>query len=101
MKKFFAFAMMAMMVSGLYAETLKTVVFTPNPKLTCANCEKKVKTNIRFVKGCKSIETSVPENSVTITYDAEKATIADFEKAFEKIGRPVTVKEQPKDAVKK
>lgn len=100
MKKFFAIAAMALMVSGAYAETLKTVVFTPTPKMTCKNCENKVKSNIRFVKGTKTIETNVPTNTVTITYDADKATIADYEAAFKKIGRPVTVKEQPKDASK-
>ena len=101
MKKFFAIAAMALMVSGAYAETLKTVVFTPTPKMTCKNCEKKVKDNVRFVKGTKTIETNVPNNTVTITYDADKATIADYEAAFKKIGRPVTIAEQPKDAKKK
>jgi len=101
MKKYFVLAIMALAATGMYAETLKTVVFTPTPKLTCQNCEKKVKTNIRFVKGTKTIETSVPNNTVTITYDADKATIADYEAAFKKIGRPVTVKEEPKEAKKK
>lgn len=100
MKKFFAIAIMALMTSGMYAETLKTVVFTPTPKMTCKNCEKKVKDNVRFVKGTKTIETSVPNNTVTITYDADKATIKDFEEAFKKIGRPVTIAEQPKDVKK-
>lgn len=100
MKKFFAIAIMALMTSGLYAETLKVVVFTPNPKMTCKNCEKKVKDNVRFVKGTKTIETNVPNNTVTITYDADKATIKDFEEAFKKIGRPVTIAEQPKDVSK-
>lgn len=101
MKKLFVLAIMALAATGMYAETLKVVVFTPNPKLTCENCEKKVKSNIRFVKGTKTIVTSVPNNTVTITYDADKATIADYEAAFSKIGRPVTVKEEPKDAKKK
>ena len=100
MKKFFAIAAMALMVSGANAETLKTVVFTPTPKMTCQNCEKKIKSNVRFVKGTKTIETSVKENKVTITYDAEKATIKDYEEAFKKIGRPVTIAEQPKEAKK-
>lgn len=100
MKKIIAIAAMALMVSGVYAETLKKVVFTPTPKMTCQNCEKKIKSNVRFVKGTKTIETSVKENTVTITYDADKATLADYEAAFKKIGRPVAVKEQPKEVKK-
>ena len=100
MKKIILSAMVALMAVGASAETLKTVVVTPTPKLTCQNCEKKVKDNVRFVKGTKKIETSVKDNTVTITYDADKAKVADYEAAFKKIGRSITVKEEPKDAKK-
>jgi len=101
MKKLIVCALVAMMAAGASAETLKKVVFTPSPKLTCKNCEAKTKENVRFVKGTKKIETSVPDNTVTITYDADKATLADYEEAFKKIGRTVTVKEEPKEVKKK
>lgn len=100
MKKIILSAMVALMAACASAETLKTVVVTPTPKLTCQNCEKKVKDNVRFVKGTKKIETSVKDNTVTITYDADKAKVADYEVAFKKIGRNITVKEEPKDAKK-
>lgn len=100
MKRFILSAMVALMAAGASAETLKTVVVTPTPKLTCQNCEKKVKDNVRFVKGTKKIETSVKDNTVTITYDADKAKVADYEVAFKKIGRNITVKEEPKDVKK-
>lgn len=100
MKKIILSAMVALMAAGASAETLKTVVVTPTPKLTCQNCEKKVKDNVRFVKGTKKIETSVKDNTVTITYDADKAKVADYEAAFKKIGRNITVKEEPKDVKK-
>lgn len=100
MKKIILSAMVALMAAGASAETLKTVVVTPTPKLTCQNCEKKVKDNVRFVKGTKKIETSVKDNTVTITYDADKAKVADYEFAFKKIGRNITVKEEPKDVKK-
>lgn len=100
MKKIILSVMVALMAAGASAETLKTVVVTPTPKLTCQNCEKKVKDNVRFVKGTKKIETSVKDNTVTITYDADKAKVADYEVAFKKIGRSITVKEEPKDAKK-
>lgn len=63
-----------------------TLVVTTTPVMHCQNCEKKIKSNIRFVKGTKKIETSVPNQSVTIIYDSKKATYADYEKAFKKIG---------------
>ena len=100
MKKIILSVMVVLMAAGASAETLKTVVVTPTPKLTCQNCEKKVKDNVRFVKGTKKIETSVKDNTVTITYDADKAKMTDYEAAFKKIGRSITVKEEPKDAKK-
>ncbi len=66
-----------------------TLVVTPTPQMHCANCEKKIKQNIRFVKGTKRIETSVPKQEVTIVYDSNKATFADYVKAFSKIGYEV------------
>ena len=52
----------------------------------CTNCEKKIKSNIRFVKGTKQIETSVPNQTVTIVYDGRKTKYDDFVAAFKKIG---------------
>ena len=45
-----------------------------------------LKKNTRFVKGTKKIETSVPNQTVTIVYDGRKTTYADYESAFKKIG---------------
>lgn len=63
-----------------------TLVVTTTPQMHCANCEKKIKQNIRFVKGTRKIQTSVPRQGVTIVYDPAKATLADYVKAFGKIG---------------
>ena len=38
----------------------------------CEGCENKIKKNIRFVQGTKKIETSVPNQTVTIVYDGSK-----------------------------
>ena len=51
--------------------------------------EKMLKKNIRFVKGTKKIETSVPNQTVTTLYDGRKTTYADYESAFKKIGYSV------------
>jgi len=73
-----------------------TLLVTTTPQMHCANCEKKVKTNIRFVKGVKSIETSVPEQTVKIVYDPSKSKYSDFEAAFKKIGYEIKPTKQPK-----
>ena len=65
-------------------KTLKTVVFTTNPKMHCENCEKRIKNNLRFEKGVKKIETDIEKQTVTITYDADKTTVDDLLKGFEK-----------------
>ena len=61
-------------------------VSTTAPQMHCANCEKKIKGNIRFVKGVRRIETSVPKQTVTIVYDSKKSNYEDFVEAFRKIG---------------
>ena len=83
--------------SACFAKDIKTVVFTTNPQMHCNNCEKKIKENIRFEKGVKSIKTSLDTKTVTIEYDADKTTIANIIKGFEKIKYEAKeVKENPK-----
>ena len=88
--------MMAMAIASFSASAQKavssdTLVITTNPQMHCTNCEKKIKSNIRFVKGVKKIETSVPEQKVTIIYNPKKSTYQDFVKAFKKIGYDIAV----------
>ena len=89
MKKLIAITALTLMMGSVFAEDIKTIVYTPTPKMTCANCEKKIKTNVRFVKGTKKIETSLKDQTITITYDADKAKPADYVEALAKIGRQV------------
>ena len=42
-------------------QSLDTLVVTTNPQMHCSGCETRIKQNIRFVKGVKKIETSVPQ----------------------------------------
>ncbi|MBQ9822380.1 MAG: cation transporter [Muribaculaceae bacterium] len=67
------------------AKDIKTVVLTTVPQMHCENCEKRIKENIRFEKGIKKIETDVEHQTVTITYDADKTTVENIIKGFEKI----------------
>ena len=63
------------LATASYAKNIKTVVLTVNPEMHCANCEKKIKDNIRFEKGVKSIKTNIEDKTVTIEYDADKTTV--------------------------
>ena len=72
-------------VSVCLAKDIKTVVLTTTPQMHCANCEKKIKENIRFEKGIKSIKTNLDDKTVTIEYDADKTTVPDIIKGFKKI----------------
>lgn len=89
MKKVFTVALLALMTASMMAgnETKNdTLVVTTTPVMHCAKCENRIKQNVRFVKGVKKIETSVPNQTVTVVYDKKKATYEDFVAAFKKIG---------------
>ena len=61
MKKILVMFTMMMVAMVTFAKDIKTVVFTTTPQMHCAACENKIKSNLRFEKGIKSIETSVPD----------------------------------------
>lgn len=91
---FFAIMIMALTVAG---KDIKTLVLTTNPQMHCENCENKIKNNIRFEKGVKSIETNIAAQTVTIVYDADKTTEDAIIQAFAKINytaRKVTCGEE-------
>lgn len=93
MKKNLLMAFMLMLAGNSFAQTAAdTLVVTTQPQMHCQNCEKKIKSNIRFVKGTKKIATSVKDQKVTIVYDARKAKYADFVEAFKKIGYEIKKK---------
>lgn len=86
MKRFSLLLMMLMMSISIFAKgELKTVVYTTNPVMHCQNCENKIKNELKFVKGIKKIETSVENQTVTITYDEAKTSPEKIEKAFSNI----------------
>ena len=72
----------AVMVS---AKDMKTLVVTTNPKMSCQNCENKIKGNLRFEKGIHKIETDLKNQTVTVTYDADKTNETKITEAFGKI----------------
>lgn len=76
--------MMLTAVVGL-AKDIKTAIFTTNPEMHCESCENKIKGNLRFEKGIKSIKTDLKSKTVTIQYDADKTNVQNIIKGFKKI----------------
>lgn len=93
MKKNLLTAFMLMLAGNSFAQTAAdTLEVTTQPQMHCQNCEKKIKSNIRFVKGTKKISTSVDDQKVTIVYDGKKAKYNDYVEAFKKIGYEIKKK---------
>lgn len=80
--------LMVMMLTAVVgiAKNIKTVVLTTTPIMHCESCENKIKGNLRFAKGVKQIETNIAEQTVTVSYDADKTTPAKLAAAFGKFG---------------
>lgn len=89
-KQILLFALLSLGLS-VFAKDIKTVVVTTNPQMHCESCEKKIKDGIKFEKGVKEIVTSVPDQTVTIKYDADKTTTDKLFKAFGEVGYEVKV----------
>ena len=75
---------MALVTIVALAKDIQTVVVTTMPQMHCENCENRIKNNLRFEKGVKKIETNIEKQTVTITYDADKTTVEQLLKGFEK-----------------
>lgn len=65
---------------------LRVLVMTPTPQMHCENCENKIKKNLRFESGVKKIETSLKEQTVTVTYDGTKTDVKKIQTAMKEIG---------------
>lgn len=90
-----SFALLALTAAAKSNDNnLDTLVVTTTPQMHCANCENRIKKNIRFVPGTKKITTSVPDQQVIIIYDPRKATPADYTAAFAKLGYQITPKQR-------
>lgn len=73
------------------AKDIKTVVLNTVPEMHCSSCENKIKSNIRFEKGVKDIETNLADKTVTVTYDADKTNVEQIIEGFKKIDYVATV----------
>lgn len=86
MRKVIMTLAIALMGVAAQAKDIKTVIFTTQPQMHCAGCEKKIKGNLRYEKGVKRIDTSVEQQKVTVKYDADKTSAEKLQKAFKKFG---------------
>ena len=73
-------------MTAIGASSLRILVVTPTPAMHCENCENKIKSNMRFEKGVKNVETSLERQEVSITYDAKKNNVEGLQAAMKKIG---------------
>lgn len=104
MKRLLTLALLLMTLTlGMAAKesTQATVVFTVTPKMSCQNCENKIKSNLRFEKGIKSIDTSLTEQTVKVVYNPKKASVESIQKGFAKIGYTAIPKEDCDDSQNK
>ncbi len=74
------------LLMGIAASNLRVVILTPTPQMHCESCETKIKSNMRFEKGVKKIETNIERQEVTITYDPKKNDVKGLQAAMKKIG---------------
>ena len=71
--------------TACFGKDIKTVVLKTQPEMHCTGCEKKIKDNIRFEKGIKSITTNLDNKTITIEYDDDKTNIENIIEGFKKI----------------
>ncbi len=76
----------AQQIHAKAAREKAVAVFKLTPRMSCSNCENKIKSNLRFEKGVSEIVTDLRSQTVTIRYDAAKTGVETLQKAFRKIG---------------
>lgn len=83
------------------AKDLKTVTFKVE-QMHCVNCEAKVKREVPYLKGVKKMKTLLESKTVVITFDAEKTSITELQRGFDKFGYKAEVlqSEQPTEKKK-
>jgi copper chaperone CopZ len=69
----------------------QTVVL--NCDLHCQGCCDKIMKNIAWEKGVKDIVCDLKTKTVTLTYDTKKTDLETLLKAFDRIGKPASLKE--------
>ncbi len=104
MKRILSLALMLVsltVIANAKAPADTTAIFNVMPKMSCQNCENKIKSNLRFEKGIKSIETSLDSQTVTVVFNPKKTNVENIQKGFKKIGYAATLIPECEDDQKK
>lgn len=96
MKRFLTLAFAMVMAISIMAAEKATVYFKVSPEMSCQNCENRIKTNLRYQKGVKEVNTCLCEQVVTVSYDPTKTTPEKIAASFQKIGYTATTTSAPK-----
>ena len=94
MKKILIFLLALMPMVAVFAAKPDKQVVVLSCDLHCQGCCDKIMKNIAFEKGVKDIVCDLKTKTVTVTYDANKTDVPTLLKAFEKIGKPATLKKE-------
>ena len=86
MRKLLMTMVLILSATMMFAKDIRTLVLTTNPQMHCPRCEQRVVSNLKDVKGIKSVETSVADQTVTIQYNAKKTSEEKIIGAFEGSG---------------
>lgn len=89
MKILITLALSLLSLTALAADKA-TKIFTLDHQMS-QNCEKRIKSNLRFEKGVQNIDVSLKENTITISYNPEKTNADKLLAAFKKIGFNATL----------
>ena len=73
------------------AKNIKSVVLKSEPEMVFANCENRIKSNIRFEKGIKEIVTDLKNKTVTVKYDDDKTNVDNIIIGFSRIDYKASV----------
>lgn len=90
------FAALVVMAGLAGAKDLREVTFKVQPNMRCEKCQNKIKQNVRFAKGVKTINSDLKSQTVTIQYDADKGNVDGIKNEFQKIGYKVNVVSEKK-----
>ena len=93
MKRFFLTFFLAALTALTAMATSDTVTFLTT--IHCANCEQRIRKNVRFEKGVKKIDVRLDNKTVTITYDKAKTSPEALRAAIEKLGYKAEPVKQP------
>lgn len=77
--------MLLVVALTLRAADKSTAVFTLDHQMQ-QGCKERIISNLRYEKGVSNLNVSLPENTITITYNPDKTDPAVLLEAFSKIG---------------